>query len=104
MQKLKVPDDHMVMHVHTSTFQRRWTLGFLVDRNFRILGVFFFIEVRQQHCLLCADQCPKVVSKVSILLSIFFMPLFQILLRARAQEKKKPKWHTFLGCGPSSFS
>ena len=24
-QKLKVPDDHMVMHMHASTFQRRWT-------------------------------------------------------------------------------
>ena len=25
MQKHEVPDDHVVMHAHTSTFQRRWT-------------------------------------------------------------------------------
>ena len=31
------------------------------------------------------------------------MPLFQILLRAHAQ-KKKTKWHTFLGLGPTSLS
>ena len=68
-----------------------------------VLGAFFFIEVRQQHHLLCTDQCPKVVQKVSILLSTFLMSLFQILLRAHAQEKK-PKWYTFSGCSPSSFS
>ena len=70
MQKLEVPDDHVVMHMHTSTFQRRW-MCFFCERNFGILGAFFFIGVRQQHCLLCAEQCPKVVSKVSILLSTF---------------------------------
>ena len=29
MQKPEVPDDHVVMHMHASTFQRRWTCFFV---------------------------------------------------------------------------
>ena len=28
------------------------------ELNFGLLGALFFIEVRQQHRLLCAEQCP----------------------------------------------
>ena len=99
MQKLEVPDDHMVPCTHTSTFQRRWTCFLICKRFWNIRGVLS-IEARQQHHLLCAEQCPKVMEKVSILYKYFFMSLFQILLRARAQEKKKTKMAYFLGLQP----
>ena len=44
---------------------------FLVTNNFGILGAFFFIGARQQHCQLFTEQCPEIVSKVSIPLSTF---------------------------------
>ena len=69
-QKLEVPDDHMMMCMHTPTFQRRW-MCFCATENFGISGAFFFIGARQQHHLLCTEQCPEVVSKVSIPLNTF---------------------------------
>ena len=74
---------------------------FLYKSNFGRLGAFFFIEVRQQHHLLCTEQCLEVVSKVSILLSTFlccYSKFFQ------EHMLEKTRWHTFSGFGPASFS
>ena len=40
MQKLEVPDDHVMMHVHASTFQRRW-MCFVQRENFKYRGIIF---------------------------------------------------------------
>ena len=42
MQKCEVPDDHMIMRVHTPTFQRE-KICFFVTNYFGISGVLFFI-------------------------------------------------------------
>ena len=60
---------------------------FLCQRNFGILGAFFFIGVRQQHRLLCTEQCPEVVKKVSILLSTFLC-LYSKFFKEHVLKKK----------------
>ena len=46
------------------------------------------IEVRQQHCLLHAEQCPTVVKDVSILLSTFLCP-FSKFFQEHVLKKKQ---------------
>ena len=41
-QKCEVPDDHVIMHVHTPTFQREKTC-FFVTNYFGISGALFFV-------------------------------------------------------------
>ena len=70
---LKVPDDHMTVHVHTPGFWQNKTC-FFVQENFRIVGAFIFWSLDTKHHQLCTEQCPELVSKVSILLSTFIWP------------------------------
>ena len=71
------------------------------ELNFGLLGALFFIEVRQQHRLLCAEQCPAIEKDVSTLLLLFYV-LFPNC--SKSMCSRKTRWHTFSGFFPASHS
>ena len=56
--------------------------------NFGLLGALFFIEVRQQHRLLCTEQCPTIEKDVSTLL-LFFFVFFPNFSKRTCSRKKQ---------------
>ena len=52
MQKLEVPDDHVVMHVHTSSFERGGCV-FWSKRNFGYWGQDFILKLTRTLSMVC---------------------------------------------------
>ena len=86
-KKCKVPDDHVIMHMHTPIFQRERMCFFVWQIIWNIRGVTFCWRLTITLSIVCwtvPQNCEQ--SKYSF--KYFSLLLFQILPRARAWENQ----------------
>ena len=91
--ELKVPDDHMVMCMHISRFQKNRTY-FFGEREIGLLrGKILTKRQIKDSRSKCTQQCPEIEKKVSIL-SLFFHDFSQFFIKSHVLRKKDgiPFW------------
>ena len=97
----KVPDDHVIAHMHTPRFRSIGTY-FFRGAKIGLQGALFLEFFWQQHRQPCAEQCPGVVITVSILSSTDIWSCSKFPWE-HVLEEKKSRWCTFSSLGPASL-